>query len=191
MKLVYGHGINDVNAPTHTVVDGRRVTDPYYVRWRRMLTRAYCPKYHATRPTYVGVTVCDDWLRFSGFKSWMMEQDWEGKQLDKDILIPENKIYAPDRCLFVTQEINKLLNDYAEGRGKYPKGVSWDTVHKRYQVKLCMRGTLKHIGNYDTVEEASRAYRDAKSSHVREIADEQTEPLRSALHRHADRIQHD
>jgi hypothetical protein len=120
----------------------------------------------------------------------MEEQEWEGKQLDKDILLPGNKIYAPDRCLFITPALNTLLLDNASRRGKYPQGVSWHKPAKKYQVNLNMRGVRTHIGLYDTVEEASRAYRDAKSSHVREIADEQTEPLRSALHRHADRIQH-
>lgn len=190
MRLVYGHGINDVDAPTKHVVDGRRVEDPYCLRWRRMIERAYCPNYKAARPTYVGVTVCDDWLRFSGFKSWMMEQDWEGKHLDKDILIPGNKIYAPDRCLFVTKEINNLLNDHARGRGKYPQGVSWKKGHKKYYAAISINNVDKHLGSYDTVEEASQVYRDAKSAHVRAVADEQTEPLRSALHRHADRIQH-
>ena len=190
MRLVYGHGINDVDDPTWIVVDGRRIHDPYYKVWRSMLCRAYSRRFHATRPTYIGVSVCDEWLRFSAFKSWMIEQDWKDKQLDKDILVPGNKIYAPDRCLFVTTAINNLLLDRGADRGRYPQGVSWKKKNKKYQVVFSIDGASKHWGLYDTVSEASQAYRDAKSDYIRRIADEQTEPLRSALHRHADRIQH-
>jgi len=40
----------------------------------------------------------------------MERQDWEGKHLDKDILIPGNKIYSPDRCIFVSSLINLLID---------------------------------------------------------------------------------
>lgn len=189
MRLVQGHGINDVDAPTWIVVDGRRTRVPYYKTWRNMLSRAYNSSYHKLYPTYIDTSVCDDWLRFSAFKSWMTEQDWQGKHLDKDILVPGNKIYAPDRCLFVDPAINNLLNDNAAARGRYPIGVSWDKEQKKYRAQLQIYGTEKKLGRYDTVEEASRVYRDAKSAYVRSVADKQTEPLRSALHRHADLIQ--
>ena len=188
MRLVEGHGINDVDDRTCMIVDGRRVEDPYYLVWKAMLRRVYSPLYHAAKPTYIEASVCDEWLRFSAFKSWMMEQDWKDKQLDKDILVPGNKIYAPDRCLFVTTAINNLLLDRRAARGRYPQGVSWK--NKKYQAMFSINGSNKYLGLYDTVEEASRAYRDAKSDYIRRIADEQTEPLRSALQRHADRIQH-
>ena len=189
MRLVEGHGINDVDAPTKIVVDGRRVSVAYYRAWNSMLHRAYNTSFHKRKPTYIGTSVCDEWLRFSVFKSWMTEQDWEGKQLDKDILVPRNKIYAPDRCLFVTSQINSLMIDSVARRGTYPVGVSWEKARQQYQVRIRIHGTHKWLGRYETPEEASLVYRDAKSAHIRSIADEQTEPLRSALHRHADLIQ--
>lgn len=191
MRLVEGHGINDVDARTRIVVDGRRVTDPYYRAWTSMLRRVYSPLFHAVRPTYIETSVCDEWLRFSAFKSWMMKQDWKDKHLDKDILVPGNKIYAPDRCLFVTPSINTLLLERGAARGRYPQGVCRRKNTKKYQVVFSIGSGSKYLGSYDTVEEARRAYNDAKSAYVRQIADEQDEPLRSALHRHADRIQHD
>lgn len=54
----------------------------------------------------------------------MLTKDWQGNQLDKDILNPGNKEYSPDNCIFVTQDINLLLNSRAKCRGKYPQGVS-------------------------------------------------------------------
>ena len=39
----------------------------------------------------------------------MESQEWEGKQLDKDIVIPGNKVYSPDACIFVDKRINNLM----------------------------------------------------------------------------------
>jgi 7,8-dihydro-6-hydroxymethylpterin-pyrophosphokinase len=57
------------------------------------------------------VTVTPEWWSRRAFTEWMRGQEWQGRQLDKDILWPGNKIYAPDKCLFVPQEINNLLTN--------------------------------------------------------------------------------
>ena len=38
-----------------------------YKLWQNMLYRAYCPKHKLRFPTYVGVTVCNEWLYFGNF----------------------------------------------------------------------------------------------------------------------------
>lgn len=66
MKLVYGVGINDVTEIVRNC--------PYYKKWVGMLGRCYNPKKQAERSTYHGVTVCDEWLTFSNFKTWMQKK---------------------------------------------------------------------------------------------------------------------
>ena len=60
------------------------------------------------------------------FKRWMEKQDWEGKQLDKDIIKKGNKLYCPEFCFFVDNKVNSILTDPAAARGGTPNGV-----HKR------------------------------------------------------------
>ena len=82
------------------------------------------------RPFYKDITCCQEWLIFSNFKSWMKQQDWEGKQLDKDLLIYQNKIYSPETCVFVDRKINQFLVKSNNSRGKYPLGVSYRNKNK-------------------------------------------------------------
>ena len=96
-KLVYGVGINDADysvAKTEVIghVDGKRKQKrvwgcPYYEVWANMLKRCYSAKCQGKQPTYKGCSVSEEWLRFSNFGRWMEVQDFEGKQLDKDLAI--------------------------------------------------------------------------------------------------------
>ena len=75
-KLVSGVGINDADyeVQKYTVVSGKRKRIwicPYYITWTHMLQRCYSEKSQLKHPTYKGCTVCDEWLIFSNFKTWM------------------------------------------------------------------------------------------------------------------------
>ena len=89
-----------------------------------MLDRAYSDKYKQRQPTYRDVTVCEEWHSFMRFRAWMVEQDWEGKELDKDILFQGNKVYSPDTCVFVDKAVNLFLTDCAASRGEWPLGFA-------------------------------------------------------------------
>ena len=100
-KLVFGVGINDADYvvqkfETIGYVDGKQERKlvwacPYYRAWKNMLARCYYHKVQGNRPTYSGCIVSEEWLRFSNFRRWMANQDFEGKQLDKDLLFEGNK----------------------------------------------------------------------------------------------------
>ena len=135
-----------------------------------------------------GATVCEEWGKFEPFRDWALKNDYkEGLQIDKDILEPGNKIYSPDTCCFVDQATNKLLTDRAGRRGKYPRGVKLNGG--KYVAHLSRFGKRCFLGSFDNPEEASTAYRKAKSEHVRFIATLQSdERIRDGLMRHADLI---
>ena len=108
-RLVYGVGINDADYvvqkfETIGYVSGKKKQKrvwrcPYYRVWTHMLERCYDVKRQERQPTYKDCSVSTEWLTFSVFKSWMEKQDFEGKQLDKDLLIEGNKIYSAETCV--------------------------------------------------------------------------------------------
>ena len=53
--------------------------------------------------------------------------------LDKDILYKGNKEYAPDKCIFVPERINKLFLKNDADRGDLPIGVTYHK-NKKYTV---------------------------------------------------------
>ncbi len=169
-NLVYGIGVNDADYMVQTTVDGKQQRCPYYSTWYNMLGRCYSAKLQEIRPTYKGCTVCDEWLSFMAFRKWMQSQDWQGKQIDKDIMVPGNKLYSPETCVFVTRQVNSLLTDSGAARGEFPQGVSWRKQNQKYVAQIAINGKRKPLGLFSTPEEAAAVYNKAKSDHIREKA---------------------
>lgn len=153
----------------------------YHSVWRAMLNRCNNSKYHETSPTYKDCTVCDDWIYFSSFKSWMEKQDWEDKQLDKDILNQGNKIYSPENCVFVTQEVNNLLINRGRRRGKYMLGVGLFKPTGKFRVRCSDNGKLIHLGYFTDELKAHKAYCEFKYKVIAEVAERQVEKVKIAL----------
>jgi hypothetical protein len=175
-KTVFGVGIND--APYVTTVrrkDHPVQTCPFYSTWKGIIERGYSPKLHTIRPTYKDASVDERWLSFMTFRAWMEGQDWEGLEIDKDILVPGNKIYGPEFCVFVTGRVNKLLTNCEGIKGRWPIGVSLDKRVGRFMA-ICNNGSKsKHIGLFDTPEQAHAAYCQRKAEVITEVAHEQSD----------------
>ena len=161
MRLICGIGINDVNYNVNPTINGKQKMCPFYRAWANMLMRNYSAKYQERQPTYKGCSVIEEWLTFSNFRAWMISQDWEGKHLDKDLIIAGNKVYSPKTCVFICGELNKLLGDRGRARGYLPLGVT--ASGKRYQAQVSKKGKHIHLGRFKTPEEAHQAWRKAKA----------------------------
>lgn len=188
-KLVCGVGINDAEYSVNHVSGGRRSQCPFYERWASMLNRCYGKSYQTKYPTYIGCSVCDEWLVFSVFKLWMVSQDWKGMHLDKDVAIPGNKIYSPECCRFITPALNSLLNDSKSTRGDYSIGVYFRKDTGKYKAQISDLGDYKFLGYHDTESLASSAYAKAKRDIILRFALEQgDEAISRGLRLHADII---
>lgn len=119
-KLVRGKGKNDYDGIL--TVDGKIIKS--YTTWDNMLMRCYSSEYQKKKPSYVGCSVCDEWLNFSEFKKWFDENYVEGWQLDKDLIDIENKMYSPSTCVFVPGWLNSFNNDCRRSRGELMVGVN-------------------------------------------------------------------
>lgn len=180
-KLVYGVGINDADYVTQKkiTVNGKQIevwACPFYKKWQGMLRRCYDPQEHAKHPSYLGCSVCDEWLSFSAFKAWMERQDWQGKHLDKDILVNGNKLYSPATCVFVSESVNKFLTEQKRNAGSLPLGVSLVADTKKYRAQCCnLRGVRIHLGCYSTPAEAHQAWLRKKHELACQLAAEQSD----------------
>ena len=180
-KLLWGVGLNDANYMVrYRGVGGKSLVCPFYRKWKDMLKRCYSDRCHARYPTYKGCFVHKNWHTFSVFRKWMEQRDWEGKQLDKDLLIKGNKEYSPSSCIFVSQKINTLLLSCSSARGDLPQGVTWDKTKNKYSSRIRLNGVNQSLGRFSSQEEAERVYCKAKASQVQTIAYEEeasTQPL--------------
>lgn len=163
MSLVYGVAINDADYAvriTHQE-NGKAIQDwicPFYKTWFSMLTRCYSESYKKNYANNYECTISKEWLKFSNFKSWMESQDWVGKQLDKDILIPFNKEYSPTRCVFVSQELNKFFNLHKNRKSKTMIGVTKNCRGSRYTSCISIKGKTKSLGGFPTEIDAHMAW---------------------------------
>lgn len=172
-KLVWGVGKNDADyvVQKFTNITGEFYQNglskqklewscPIYQIWKSLLQRCYSPNWQEANHTYVECTVEESWLLFSNFRDWVVRQDWEGNQLDKDILFLGNKHYSEDTCVFISQELNKFLTESTKAKGEYPTGVSWRKDIKRFAVRCSNPFTKKRefLGMFDCQREAGSVW---------------------------------
>ena len=173
-KLVYGVGFNDKTRPAK--VDGKIVKE--YSLWKHMLERCFSEKLQTLYPTYKGCNVSDNFLNYSFFYDWCQEQIGFGKvdekgrywQLDKDLLFIGNKTYSETACVFVPNEINLFFTDRGNARGEYPVGVCFHKARGKFIAYCKVNGKIKHLGYFNTPEEAFAAYKPFKEALCKQLA---------------------
>lgn len=171
---VYNIGIIGNKYPIR--IDGKIIKE--YQTWHDMLQRCFTKTYH----TYEDVTCCDEWLLYENFYEWLHSQDNFNKwlngnrwALDKDILVKGNKIYSPDTCCLVPQNINVLFVKRDKSRGGLPIGVSLPKGRNKYLAHSNCGNCGKpiYLGYYDTINAAFLAYKKHKESIIQHVAEEE------------------
>jgi hypothetical protein len=178
--LVQGVGINDANYKV-TIYEGSPPKIiwicPYYKRWKSMIVRCYSLVYQRDYPTYKGCYVAEDWLTFSKFRAWMVEQeillgDLSKMHLDKDFLSSDTggrKVYSEDSCAFIHRKVNLFMGDYFKNVNmlqgthlKHETGKYVASCSNPFTPKSC----TEHIGLYTTKEEAHMAWAKTKLAYA-------------------------
>ena len=146
-----------------------------YDYWDGILRRCYSERIKKLRNSYSDCLVDECWHNLQNFGEWF-EKNYNPKYmkswcLDKDILVKGNRIYSPETCCFVPNEINVIFTNGYIRRGEYPKGVSYKPKINKYIAQYQKDGVVTHIGTFKTVDEAFQAYKEAKEKYIKEKAD--------------------
>jgi len=167
--IVYGVGINDYRGTVQKFEGSKLVwICPYYARWKAMLSRCYGNGHNTTlKMNYSQTSVCDEWLQFTVFREWMIQQELlnpsvthKSWHLDKDIIGWSVNMYSPDACAFVPDHVNTFFLDSQRSRGIYLLGVD---LHKgKYRARCTVNKVNKHLGYYGTEYEAHLAWCEKK-----------------------------
>ncbi len=148
-----------------------KVNTKAYNTWNMMLYRCYNKNTQDTLPTYNDVSVCEKWHNFQNFTEWFEDNYINNFHLDKDVLIKGNKVYSPETCAFIPQEINKLFTKNNIVRGELPIGVHYNKALKnKYVATLTKNSKTIVLGYFSTPKEAFQAYKTAKEQYIKEVA---------------------
>ena len=124
-----------------------------YQRWSGIIQRCY----NINSPNYKnygenGVEVAPEWYNFSNFKKWFLDNYWnigtdEKLVVDKDILVPNNKIYSSETCLLVPISFNSMFSGMNDNTN-----VIEQNNNGRYTLKL-LKTTFSNFLTYDNAKQ--------------------------------------
>ena len=178
------HNVGCIGEGKYSVHENSKIARSYVI-WQDMIARCYDPKWQEKNAhTYVDCEVCEEWRNYQNFAEWYEQNYYEvpGQRmdLDKDILTKGNKIYGPNTCVFVPQNINKLFTKCDASRGDCPIGVR--RRNRKYTSSCSTNNGRIHLGTYDTPEEAFEAYKTFKEDYIKQIADQYIELIPQSLY---------
>lgn len=158
-----------------------RKSNNAYSIWNGIYDRCYRTKEIGAGKCYEGAYMCDSWLNDQDvFVEWYnanyYECDGESMAVDKDLLFPGNKQYAPDKCCILPQKLNTMLSNCKKHRPSLgrnvkmnlPLGVRYDENMGMYygQIKLCGDEKSIKLSCFSTPEEAFRDYKRFKQADI-------------------------
>ena len=165
-------GVGIVGTKYPPTISGRNTKE--YDLWKSMVRRCYSDDFKNKHPTYKGCEASENFLHYEYFYEWCNEQigfGADGFELDKDLLTKGNKIYSEDSCVFIPADVNLLLTKREVSRGESLIGVSWSKTHKAFISQVCKnKGKQRYLGLFKTEIEAFNAYKEAKESFIKELA---------------------
>ena len=153
--------INDLDKPTKGDVIYSKFRSIHYKKGKRF---------------YEDITVHPDWYYRSKFENWYNEQKElqpmiDTLEIEKDILVPNNRMYSPDTCIFVPDWFNLQFLERGKSRGSYPLGVC--PYHKGFISNIGDGSgkTKTYLGYFPTEELAHIAWQQAKVIKLSEALD--------------------
>ena len=172
--MVYKVGIAGNKYKT---VDENSKSTREYMTWYHIIQRCYSDRLKEKQPAYKDIKVCSDWLYYENFYEWLHSQPnfdkwYYGKRwaVDKDILVKGSKIYSPETCCLIPQNVNCLFLKREAERGEYPIGVRYTNDGFTAVCRDPFLDRSVEIGCYSTPEKAFYAYKKYKENIIKQVA---------------------
>ena len=168
---VCGVGCMGSNLDLKSIYNGKLCK--IYRQWQNMIVRCYNERYHIRFPTYTGCYVSDEFKDYSKWREWYDNYPYkqDGWHLDKDLLVKGNRVYSEDSCVFLPHIINSTLTKSNKNRGNYLIGTYFDTHNNKFKACMTKYGKNTTLGYFENEIEAHLAYKEAKESYIKELAD--------------------
>lgn len=140
-------------------------------------------KFQAKQPAYIGTS--NGFEDFQAFADWATQQvgyGVPGFELDKDLLVPGNKVYCEENCCFLPKEINMaLIRDRSNKKSGLPVGI-FRHHENGLMAMVCIRGKMVFLSSTATSTETDIAhlvqvYEAAKSAYLKALAVEHQQNL--------------
>ena len=133
-----------------------------YISWGGMVNRCQ----HASQRGYDslqshGVKVCDDWLTFEGFYADM------GSKPDGEMVLTRldpHADFAPANCIWADPGVNQRHDRLRTNNTSGVKGV-YRTSRGKWQAAIHIDSKRKHLGTFDTIDEAADARKEAEKEY--------------------------
>jgi len=133
-----------------------------YSTWHALKDRCY-----ATGTKYFknyggrGITVCDRWRdSFENFLADMGNRPSPKHTLDR---IDVNGNYEPSNCRWANWWIQGINKRKSSRNTSGTVGVSFDRKYEKWDARIRVFGKVTHLGKFKTLEEATRARKDAEA----------------------------
>ncbi len=149
-----------------------------HTRWMQMIRR--CHSEDDIYKSYQDKSVFEGWRCFQNFAPWAEAQKgfhivdpvW---QLDKDLLVPDNKEYGPDACCFLPTRINCMIS-------RTPVDGYYDCKNNDYGFGYNDTDGTNHKRRFKSQEEGKLWYKTQKERVVKEVADQYKNELDSRVY---------
>lgn len=169
-------GVGMIGIKYHAKPNGKMTKE--YSTWKSMLHRCFDIKHKEKYIEYKDIICCEEWLLYENFYEWLHEQPNFNKWLnskrwaiDKDILVKNNKIYSPETCCLVPQNVNSLFTNRNRLRGDLPIGVQ--RVNKCYRAacKNPFTNRQEKLNCCSTAIESFLTYKIYKENIIKQVAE--------------------
>lgn len=147
--------------------DANRTDNYIYSKWSNMMQRCYDEETHKLKPYYALCTAEIEWLNFSNYREWHIENAMGDRKvdLDKDVLVQRNTVYGSETCTLIPHFTNTIF----EERGTDTNIVLNNDTGK-YDVTMSILGKKEDVGTFDTEQEAKQGFIAYKQDYIRKFA---------------------